>query len=316
MTWIFLGLLVPLAVGLVVMLDGEKEEMSQKRGVTTTQAATQATTRAVTQERGHVAEVLAVGDGRTMWVVHPTVMKTIGGGKILPGYELFATTNGGATWGAIRNKDGLGFFSDYATALALVGRPKGGGSKGSTSACVFSGHNGTVRAVNLSGEVQLMRPLPRGEVLLAAMGSQDGVFALTLGEWGSGREGEGERRREVRLYGLQGEWKMLAEMQGEKGEMPGPGAKVGMAPCGRRVIAMWVEADRLRRGEELVTRGLDYHVKGAAWSKAVRTELAEVGGGGGSGWWPGWWGGRWIFFGGGRGEFGKWQGGGWGTTGG
>jgi len=106
-----------------------------------------------------------------------------------------------------------------------------------------------------------MRPLPPGEKLLAVTGTEQGVLALTHGEEG------------IRLYRLQGEWKVLAAMDGE---VPGTSAKVSLAAIGGRLIVMWWDADQ---PGELVVRGLKKGggLGGGGWSKAVTTELGKVG---------------------------------------
>ncbi len=119
------------------------------------------------------ASLLASGDGKTLWVIHPVLFEDKD--KKTPSYELLARSSNSNTWSQRQSERGV-YFSGFPRGLATIGHAS---AQSPASAYVFT--DGFITRFSLSDHALINRPLPPDQTLLAETGGTDEMFAITSG---------------------------------------------------------------------------------------------------------------------------------------
>jgi uncharacterized RDD family membrane protein YckC len=174
-TLLFAGMFVPFLAALfsLVALKGSAHA-SGDRSATTAPATTRplAGPGMVAPPRRASYPMFAAGDEWTLWIAHPLLYE----GKD-PAFELMSRTNTAHTWKMLRDVRGVPTAWGYPKNLAAFSWPQS--AKARAVPVIFLDHGG-VRFFTSNGD-KVVDNLPRDHTLLAAAGSDAGVFAITLG---------------------------------------------------------------------------------------------------------------------------------------
>jgi uncharacterized RDD family membrane protein YckC len=132
------------------------------------------------------APLFAAGDGHSVWVVRPLAV----GEKKIAAFEVLVRANNAGVWSALRPEN-ASYFETWPTAFAVI--PSAGHDSAGTTAYLFGPNN---RLTALTAErVLTAASLPADHRLLAATGSEVGVFALTAGPVHASTTRPGDRLR-------------------------------------------------------------------------------------------------------------------------
>jgi uncharacterized RDD family membrane protein YckC len=246
---------------------------------------------AMTPMDANDAPLLAAGDGKTLWVVHPILFEDKD--KKTASYELLARSSNTGTWSRAGTDRGV-YFGGFPQGLATI---SGGAGNGVTPAYVFT--EGCITRFTLDDHSLLSRPLPVDQVLLSEGGGEREMFAVTRGPLVVAATQPVEAMDDVPLpvvtdmaetrpasapashpvttraaapvtvntwWYRDDEWVVLPAM----GDGPGVAATVSVAGMSGRLVVLWEDASR---PETLQARSIDYRGTHPQWSAIARSDL-------------------------------------------
>ncbi len=117
--------------------------------------------------------ILAAGDGKTLWLVHPVVLEQKD--QKTPSYELLARSSNTGTWSRASTEFGP-YFAGFPQGLSTIG-----GISGTNPAPAYVFTENCITQFTLADHSLLSSPLPADQVLVAEAGGMGEMFAITRG---------------------------------------------------------------------------------------------------------------------------------------